>query len=269
MGGRKRLRKPPTHATFAVPQTISTRSGEFEHEGHGRARRTPEVAGSCPSRGRAAEHDSDSRQRADQGGPLQARLQGDRPRSRDDRDDCRRGRARAARPRCRRTCSTRSCASCRRAPRSCSRPPATAPCWRSAPAARASPCRPCRRATFPISPPARWPTRSSCAPADLKRLIDKTQFAISTEETRYYLNGIYLHTAGTAKARRCARSRPTAIAWRKSSCRCRRAPNGMPGIIVPRKTVGEVQRLIEDNAGRGHGRAVAGQDPLHASATWC
>ena len=38
------------------------------------------------------------------------------------------------------------------------------------------------------------------AAADLKRLIEKTQFAISTEETRYYLNGIYLHTAGTAKA---------------------------------------------------------------------
>jgi DNA polymerase-3 subunit beta len=38
------------------------------------------------------------------------------------------------------------------------------------------------------------------AAADLKRLIDKTQFAISTEETRYYLNGIFLHTAGTAKS---------------------------------------------------------------------
>src|SRR5918999_2906514 len=36
--------------------------------------------------------------------------------------------------------------------------------------------------------------------ADLKRLIDKTQFAISTEETRYYLNGIYLHTAGNGKS---------------------------------------------------------------------
>jgi len=35
---------------------------------------------------------------------------------------------------------------------------------------------------------------------DVKRLIDRTQFAISTEETRYYLNGIYLHAAGTAKA---------------------------------------------------------------------
>ena len=63
------------------------------------------------------------------------------------------------------------------------------------------------------------------AAADLKRLIDKTQFAISTEETRYYLNGIYLHTAGDReRARRCARSRPTAIAWRRSTCRCRRAP---------------------------------------------
>lgn len=25
-------------------------------------------------------------------------------------------------------------------------------------------------------------------------LIDRTQFAISTEETRYYLNGIFMHT---------------------------------------------------------------------------
>src|SRR3989304_6342971 len=37
------------------------------------------------------------------------------------------------------------------------------------------------------------------AAADLKRLINKTQFAISTEETRYYLNGIYLHTAGNGQ----------------------------------------------------------------------
>src|SRR4029434_3079950 len=38
------------------------------------------------------------------------------------------------------------------------------------------------------------------AAEDLKRLIDKAQFAISTEETRYYLNGIYLHTIRTAKS---------------------------------------------------------------------
>jgi DNA polymerase-3 subunit beta len=83
--------------------------------------------------------------------------------------------------------------------------------------------------------------------ADLKRLIDKTQFAISTEETRYYLNGIYLHTAGTNKA-------PTLRAVATDGHRLAQfelalpeGASGMPGIIVPRKTVGEVQRLIEDN----------------------
>src|SRR5215510_10429599 len=85
------------------------------------------------------------------------------------------------------------------------------------------------------------------AAADLKRLIDKTQFAISTEETRYYLNGIYLHTAGTNKA-------PTLRAVATDGHRLAQCElplpaggSGMPGIIVPRKTVGEVQRLIEDN----------------------
>src|SRR5512143_2590911 len=85
------------------------------------------------------------------------------------------------------------------------------------------------------------------AAADLKRLIDKTQFAISTEETRYYLNGIYLHTAGSAKA-------PTLRAVATDGHRLAqidlpqpKGAAGMPGVIVPRKTVGEVQRLIEDN----------------------
>jgi DNA polymerase-3 subunit beta len=85
------------------------------------------------------------------------------------------------------------------------------------------------------------------AAANLKRLIDKTQFAISTEETRYYLNGIYLHTAGTNTV-------PTLRAVATDGHRLAQfelalpeGASGMPGIIVPRKTVGEVQRLIEDN----------------------
>jgi DNA polymerase-3 subunit beta len=82
--------------------------------------------------------------------------------------------------------------------------------------------------------------------ADLKRLIDKTQFAISTEETRYYLNGIYLHTAGNAKT---ATLRAVATDGHRLAQVEMAAPKGaagMPGIIVPRKAVGEVQRLIED-----------------------
>ena len=82
--------------------------------------------------------------------------------------------------------------------------------------------------------------------AQLKGLIDKTQFAISNEETRYYLNGIYLHAidvGGTMKIRsvatdghRLARAEYDAPA----------GSEGMPGIIVPRKTVSEIQKLIED-----------------------
>ena len=60
-------------------------------------------------------------------------------------------------------------------------------------------------ADFPSWPPARSRI-SSCASRRAKRLIDRTQFAISTEETRYYLNGIFFHTieAGKLKLRAVA-----------------------------------------------------------------
>jgi len=81
---------------------------------------------------------------------------------------------------------------------------------------------------------------------ELKRLIDKTQFAISTEETRYYLNGIYLHTIDVD-------GRPVLRAVATDGHRLARvdtaAPQGsvgMPGVIVPRKAVSEIQKLLED-----------------------
>ncbi len=85
------------------------------------------------------------------------------------------------------------------------------------------------------------------AAADLKRLIDKTQFAISTEETRYYLNGIYLHAAGTGKTQTLRAVATDGHRLAQVELPLPKGAAGMPGIIVPRKTVGEVQRLIEDN----------------------
>lgn len=82
--------------------------------------------------------------------------------------------------------------------------------------------------------------------ADLKRLIDRTQFAISTEETRYYLNGIYLHAAGTAKAATLRAVATDGHRLAQVELALPKGANGMPGVIVPRKAVGEVQRLIED-----------------------
>lgn len=83
----------------------------------------------------------------------------------------------------------------------------------------------------------------------LKGLIDRTQFAISTEETRYYLNGIYFHSveddgelvlrAVATDGHRLARAQIDAPV----------GSEGMPGIIIPRKAVGEIQRLLEDPDG--------------------
>ncbi len=87
------------------------------------------------------------------------------------------------------------------------------------------------------------------AASDLKRMIDRTQFAISTEETRYYLNGIYLHSAGNAKT---ASLRAVATDGHRLAQVDIALPAGaenLPGVIVPRKTVGEIQRLIEDGEG--------------------
>lgn len=85
--------------------------------------------------------------------------------------------------------------------------------------------------------------------ADLKRLIEKTRFAISTEETRYYLNGIYLHAGEDA-------GKPTLRAVATDGHRLAQVEiplpsgaEGMPGVIVPRKTVLELAKLVEDTSG--------------------
>src|SRR6188768_1479623 len=87
------------------------------------------------------------------------------------------------------------------------------------------------------------------AASDLKCLIDKTQFAISTEETRYYLNGIYLHVAGAAKSQTLRAVATDGHRLAQVELPLPQGATGMPGIIVPRKTVGEVQRLIETGEG--------------------
>jgi DNA polymerase III subunit beta len=84
------------------------------------------------------------------------------------------------------------------------------------------------------------------AAADLKRLINKTQFAISTEETRYYLNGIYLHTSGSGKNLQLRAVATDGHRLAQVDLAAPAGAEGMPSVIIPRKTVGEIQRLIED-----------------------
>jgi DNA polymerase III subunit beta len=81
---------------------------------------------------------------------------------------------------------------------------------------------------------------------DLKRLIDKTQFAISTEETRYYLNGIYLHTVEKAGKSLIRAVATDGHRLAQVEFDAPQGAVGMPGVIVPRKTVSEVQRLADN-----------------------
>lgn len=81
----------------------------------------------------------------------------------------------------------------------------------------------------------------------LARLIDRTRFAISLEETRYYLNGIYLHGANGA-AGPCLRAVAT-DGHRLAQCDypLPEGANDISGVIVPRKTILELRRLLESN----------------------
>lgn len=91
-------------------------------------------------------------------------------------------------------------------------------------------------------------SRFSIPAADLRTLIDRTRFAISTEETRYYLNGIYIHAAENAGV-------PVLRAVATDGHRLARfempLPQGgakMEGVILPRKAVNEIRKLIEEAA---------------------
>jgi DNA polymerase III subunit beta len=99
------------------------------------------------------------------------------------------------------------------------------------------------RDDFPVIVEGDLPTSFEIAAVTLAQLIDRTRFAISTEETRYYLNGIFLHVsddelkAAATDGHRLARytvARPDGA-------------EGMPDVIVPRKCVAELRKLLDES----------------------
>ncbi|WP_300536531.1 DNA polymerase III subunit beta [Sphingosinicella sp.] len=101
------------------------------------------------------------------------------------------------------------------------------------------------RDDFPMIAESDLPTKFQLPAETLKQIIDKTRFAISTEETRYYLNGIFMHVvdgkllAVATDGHRLARVALDAPA----------GSDGMPDIIVPRKCVAEVRKLLDEVTG--------------------
>ena len=81
---------------------------------------------------------------------------------------------------------------------------------------------------------------------DLAALIDKTRFAVSTEETRYNLNGVYLHVAkhNGAEVLRCVATDGHRLA--RIEVALPAGASGMPGVIIPRKTIAELRKLMDE-----------------------
>jgi DNA polymerase-3 subunit beta len=101
------------------------------------------------------------------------------------------------------------------------------------------------RDDFPVIAEGELPTQFELPAATLRQIIDKTRFAISTEETRYYLNGIFLHVSDEAQ--------PVLKAAATDGHRLARVTvprpagaEGMPDVIIPRKCVAELRKLLDE-----------------------
>ena len=103
------------------------------------------------------------------------------------------------------------------------------------------------REDFPVIGESDLPTSFSLPAETLMELIDKTRFAISTEETRYYLNGIFFHVPAGAGTLRAVATDGHRLA--RVEIPLPDGADGMPDIIIPRKCVSEIRKLLDEREG--------------------
>jgi DNA polymerase-3 subunit beta len=98
---------------------------------------------------------------------------------------------------------------------------------------------------FPIMTTEDLPCTFTIHAAELSRLIDRTRFSMSTEETRYYLNGICFHSTNDGFLRAVATD-----GLRLAQAQVSLPPEAgtMPQVIVSRKTIHEIRKLIDEIA---------------------
>ena len=83
----------------------------------------------------------------------------------------------------------------------------------------------------------------------LIRLLDKTSFAMSLEETRYYLNGIYLHAIKEDNIHKLRTVATDGHRLSRVDMNLPEGADGIPGVIIPRKTILEIRKILEDHTG--------------------
>jgi DNA polymerase-3 subunit beta len=118
---------------------------------------------------------------------------------------------------------------------------------------------------YPVMSAGELPHHFSLPSGEMRSLIDRTRFAISTEETRYYLNGIYLHST---KSNEVPVMRAVATDGHRLARVEMTAPEGaagIPGIIVPRKTVLELRKLVEEGEAEAEVQIALGDTKIRCA----
>ncbi|MFN7174321.1 MAG: DNA polymerase III subunit beta [Thermaurantiacus tibetensis] len=105
------------------------------------------------------------------------------------------------------------------------------------------------REDFPVIGDGDFPVTFELPAETLRELIDKTRFAISTEETRYYLNGIFLHAPAGVSPRVLRAVATDGHRLARFELPLPEGAESMPDVIVPRKCIAEVRKLLDERDG--------------------
>ena len=99
---------------------------------------------------------------------------------------------------------------------------------------------------FPSMTSGDFPHNFQISTEVLRKLIEQTRFAISTEETRYYLNGIYFHITNSENENKLCAVATDGHRLAKVECTMPEGAENILGIIIPRKTIYEIYKLLEE-----------------------
>ena len=106
-----------------------------------------------------------------------------------------------------------------------------------------------RTEDFPILSDKDLSTNFVISADELSRMIDKTKFAISNEETRYYLNGIFFHKAESNSIKFLRAVATDGHRLAQYDIPLPQGAEEITGIIIPKKTVFELRKVLDDADG--------------------
>ncbi len=100
---------------------------------------------------------------------------------------------------------------------------------------------------FPILSEGEMSVNFNIKSSELIKIIDKTRFAIPSDETRYYLNGLFLHSIAVGNNIELRGIATDGHRLALASSIHSSLTESVPGVIIPKKTINEIRKIVEGN----------------------